>query len=1545
MALTPRQVYKGNPATPGYEPNKDDIIEYLNGLQTRIDAAGPVYDTPELGLAATIEGQFFNAFFGGVVNRYRHDPGPTATFIYEFPRSVAIEELYALLEDIGDYLTGELTELVSVYSGDGTSDPLQLVLSLDNPAKVELIVNGMVVRPGIDYGVSGVNLTLLPGGDLDVWPFGTDNIIVRIRRQLDLTDIDSDDVTYDGLPLTSALDTLFPGNTYHLTQYLHPDDFTAALLGNTTAQNEVRVTAAVQAFHDAALGWMMGGNGRHVRLVYPNVPLAVNDELFSEAWAQNLWANGGARSNCRVVFDFNGVRFQSKNWTARAAVRTSGLYLANGITYPVPKAMFRWERPAPSGPRIETRGRVYLFGEGSRANDPIGVKLKSINVAQLDCFFVQGFRNHGVMIENLFNSPVYGWQVSQNGYQPTEYGGEGFLPSTVRFTNVGAVVTATEAVFNSSHVGRRFMLTAAGPRNGQNWQVHSGVIASVDSPTQITLTAAPFRNVTTPRTGSFEAIKVSTTAGSNIATLSASVSDSLVGRYVTLLGAGQDDIAFNGQYYGTMTAVVTAHSGDQITLAHPARFTRSNIPISTGTNFNLFRGAENSTVVNPTAGRNDDVTFHDLRVENGSGPHDGASLSALIHHCSDISFGAGSKFHGVPAAPKNNFGSNFAQIAFDYATGISIADGLLSHSGYSASAGKIIVNGGFVDLSILAREIAFPDTTETAGILVDPTADQIAVKVQYGNTRNDGRVGNAVAARYGANGLPGMVVAYNSARRTVRGIDVIDGGDGEDAVVGTGTTPARADFPTDLDDVSITGNTFATAWGSTRANAVTRLAAGFWTPVNGVVYRIGADDYLGQTGATVLPGLPGLVPVAPYTLDQFGAVGDGVTDDTAAITAANASGLGPFDMMGRTYLTTILSSAITATVFNGTLLTINSDGNTDIYRPRPPITNAEITTTGRKSPVLDWSGRNVLWLGTSIPQEGFGTGDSYPDLVAGALDCRVVNNAWAGSRMRWDGEANIDPLGANNQIRSLSMTQADVAAGLALYGTGTVFDDAYDVVTKASEMTTDWRIVRAFQQRPFSVVVLDHNHNDRRNNVGTLTPPTTAITGATLGASTVFTVASAAGIAVGDGVTVRVTGVSALDYAFGRVTAVSGSDVTVAYDSDDLVGTVTGGTLTRLDRRTLYGAADFVISAIRNSGVRYGFGVPTIILNGAPSEYTNDARDIPIWSVNRRLEDYAAARGLAFFDIAAALDVKAEDHILYFPDAVHPTTLEARQAIARHWVEWLSGGAARFFNQAEVALLRGTPADQAGIVYSEPFGKFVPTNRLRGALTSVLSDDFGDGDYSGWTATGVTPVVIDAPWSGGGKAISFPATGANTNSYISRNVTTDIGVQCEFDLQMPVVEGLSSGTTKQVPILQLRSTGGYLSVQVVTNESGSALRLQYFNSPNTGNNNGRKAFGLLAGQKYRVKCVSFRTTTNGPGYFALFVDGALVSVLDTDDIAQTNVASVRFGIVNHNTGGDVEVILGNFALSRFAEQIPLNGSVTIGGNTVTFVNGLAVAVS
>jgi hypothetical protein len=127
MALTPRQVYKGNPATPGYEPNKDDIIGYLEGLELRLDASTLTFDDPAAGLAGTTIGDFFNAFDDGDLNRYRHDAGPVATLLYTFPVATGggggVDDADLIRERwITSVSQGRPGELLDRYIGRATGD-------------------------------------------------------------------------------------------------------------------------------------------------------------------------------------------------------------------------------------------------------------------------------------------------------------------------------------------------------------------------------------------------------------------------------------------------------------------------------------------------------------------------------------------------------------------------------------------------------------------------------------------------------------------------------------------------------------------------------------------------------------------------------------------------------------------------------------------------------------------------------------------------------------------------------------------------------------------------------------------------------------------------------------------------------------------------------------------------------------------------------------------------------------------------------------------------------------------------------------------------------------------------------------------------------------------------------------------------------------------------------------------------------------------------------------------------------------------------------
>lgn len=107
---------------------------------------------------------------------------------------------------------------------------------------------------------------------------------------------------------------------------------------------------------------------------------------------------------------------------------------------------------------------------------------------------------------------------------------------------------------------------------------------------------------------------------------------------------------------------------------------------------------------------------------------------------------------------------------------------------------------------------------------------------------------------------------------------------------------------------------------STRSDAVTACASG-WRGVYGHVYNIGGVEYIGVTGSTIIPDLPGLEPYGAWTPLHFGAVGDGVADDGAALNAAlaafrnrlnltpRANGTLTFDGLGMRYRSTVSINA------------------------------------------------------------------------------------------------------------------------------------------------------------------------------------------------------------------------------------------------------------------------------------------------------------------------------------------------------------------------------------------------------------------------------------------------------------------------------------------------------------------------------------------------------------------------------------------------------------------------------------------------------------
>lgn len=646
---------------------------------------------------------------------------------------------------------------------------------------------------------------------------------------------------------------------------------------------------------------------------------------------------------------------------------------------------------------------------------------------------------------------------------------------------------------------------------------------------------------------------------------------------------------------------------------------------------------------------------------------------------------------------------------------------------------------------------------------------------------------------------------------------------------------------------------------------------------------------------------------------KISTIGGNESADNGSVFRAFADDADYLDLEGKTWPCSSLSTdnagnraILNNKVVNGKLVLTNSLSGETNAQTFAPYLDSELQLSQSKSPVIDWSGLSVLWLGTSIPHQGAGA-DSYPERLADALNFTVQNYAWSGSHAFYDIDGDAFDSGT---IRALSMTEADRLAGLATYGSSSAYDDSFDIVTKASQMTVEYRIKNQFDTAPIDVVVLDHNHNDRKN-IANYTANDKTITGVTTGTTTVFTVDSVSGLSEGDGCYVRVTGIDDLDYASGRITGVSGLNVTVAIDSSSMSGTFSSGTLKWVDRNTIKGAFDFLIAYTKNMFIQYGSTDGKIILCGAPSYFTNDVdRDHSIWSSNRVIKEIADEWGLAFFDVAHALELTYQDQLTYLPDAVHPSTPETREVFTNVWFKWLRGGAGNYYN-ADKVLQRNKVIDNEHdqpALYSKYDSAYASRDVTYKQNTALIDDDFDPG-YGSWTATGTgTPAVVSAPW-GSGNAVQFDVTVSNTAPYLQQSAAVGSYPVLEFDFYMPDVD-VATDVTQQCTIASIsgssgngyaisvvQSVGGATSIRASYNPSG------YGTSPVTPFINGSTV--IASATKYRIKIDIVN------GYAQFTVDDSVIFSGAIDNSLLTANTTVNVGPSFSNFDSAFSVFIGN----------------------------------
>lgn len=694
------------------------------------------------------------------------------------------------------------------------------------------------------------------------------------------------------------------------------------------------------------------------------------------------------------------------------------------------------------------------------------------------------------------------------------------------------------------------------------------------------------------------------------------------------------------------------------------------------------------------------------------------------------------------------------------------------------------------------------------------------------------------------------------------------------------------------------------------------------------------------------------IDLSKITVQMFGIVGSG--DETAKISTIESSAYAYIDLCGLTVTITTPPYLLTKSYFNGKLV-----GSNQIIYKNEVITRPEYLdqTSGTKCHVLSWVGKKILWNGTSIPAYGglgsyvYGQpmpGNSYPFLFGQAMGCSVKNYAWATSYAHFDKSEN--PF-SGIPAKGLSMTEDDRAALLALHGAGSIYSDTVDPsgITKPSEMTADFRLKAQFVAGQIDVVVLDHNHNDQSQLPGTLTPESRTITAISKGATTSITVSAIGTIAVGDGVALdTIVGIPKLNYAAARVQTVVGNVVTINIDSSGFAGSFTSGTVKKLDRSTIYGSWEFLIYYIKNMSLRYNTGVVDIILNGAPSNFTNNTNTPEIYSISRYIKDVADKWNLSYFDVATALNIQAVDHIYYLPDLVHPSTLETRKAFAAHWVEWASGGKSLKKDDAYY-LPSGAYsfAEQRAPLYSKFTNGFTTAQRYIGAASTLYTDAFAS--LASWTVTGpATGTVVAAPW-GAGNAVRFPVTPANASGYIKRASTYVDGIDITFDFYMSSVALVTGSTIGIVNILTLGGASGtHYTLDLIVTASSATFRVSYYTS------NGGVGFTsfltvgtVVAGVKRTIQIQAIRASGSDTGAILLYLDGSTTPVTApyiTSDAAKSPDTDLLLGPSFNSTGATFDMYIGNVTSKTMGIK-PIVQDWTAYTPTVTSGSGTLTSVS
>ena len=528
------------------------------------------------------------------------------------------------------------------------------------------------------------------------------------------------------------------------SEYMNADDLALIRAGDATGQNVTRITTGLRQMHEDALNYMFSFDGAVAVVSYEPGLTLINRRLMSDTFNATLWAQR-SKTKSRMLFTSPGAcNWILSGWLdGQSAVRTDGVWGEVLRSYPVPNAVFEWSQGANNPYLAGIDATINIFGEANEATDPIGFSF----------YNCQGINTRGILRVFSLRNSCFHFEACQNshfamigahsgtGWQPTEYGS--LVAGNLRYAPSGSTIAikttggVDTALFTSGHVGRKIALSHQGescedPANtyglrGAKWHTITAVApdgksATISPAAAYNLDADSQTNLGDLRF-SFAEIRATTTAGSAVVTLSAPVTGSLVGKSVTVVGAGYNDTSLRNFGAGdNLSSVVIAHTGDTITLAHQARFSVSLYPFVVSPQIAL--SPSGARMGHTSWNANDDVHFGRVWAESAAF----GVVTLLVNCTKSLTIGPESKLHGCGTDSSNDFAGNFAAIV---GSAVKMkAHGLFTHSMHSRNFGKFIFSGDRVNVGLHGNFLAYPDSGETSLFWLDPDVSKANFEVR-----------------------------------------------------------------------------------------------------------------------------------------------------------------------------------------------------------------------------------------------------------------------------------------------------------------------------------------------------------------------------------------------------------------------------------------------------------------------------------------------------------------------------------------------------------------------------------------------------------------------------------------------------------------------------------------------------------------------------------------------------------------------------------------------------------------------------------------------